>query len=71
MREQLIEILIKSCAHITSRPNKASLIIVNKDSTTHNEDFNNDNNKTPIVSHDWVYDSIWNFQKLDINDYLV
>jgi fructose-specific component phosphotransferase system IIB-like protein len=69
MREQLSELLIKACGHITSRANKASLIIVNKDSTTHNEDFSD--KKTPIVSHDWIYDSIWNFQKLDINDYLV
>ena len=53
-REHLSEILIKLCAHITSRPNKAALIVINKNN---NENVNFQclvNKNVPIVSHEWI-----------------
>lgn len=67
LREQLGEILIKLCANLTSRPNKASLIIVNRN----NASLPSNDKNVPIISHDWILDCVWNFKTLDIENYVI
>jgi hypothetical protein len=59
MREQLSEILIKSCGHVTSRPNKSTLIICNKNNIDLNYLLKNEfecliGKNVPVVTYEWI-----------------
>lgn len=52
LREQLVEILIKLSAHVTSRPNKATLVVIGDEKKC---DFNCLIDKNvPIVKYEWI-----------------
>ena len=54
LREQLCEIIIKLCGHVTSRPNRATLIISGDKPDDKNSYVCSAQKSVPIVRYEWI-----------------